>query len=349
MSSSLGIEQFPTIDKYFGEAIHQDMKEDHPNFPLVDQLQRQNKTYLSGLELILRDQESLAGFTGIVHDSRNPTGFYDNMLTLQFCQLLKESGYHVDGVFGSKGPSKKPDISFRVGGRAAYAECKHLTDVNAVTNMLIDHFRGVESMFHVSVTFVEGTTFYISTVEQLIRTIAAKIRNKERTQDFSNESFVVKGVAKCRFSYKRQKGPTGVSVTRSYRHITVDTFRTKITDLMEHANSQFEHLHEDLNYLFISSDLVTLDSREIDTLLNGTPVIPRYRLEEEKLTLIGTTSNMNGLFLRENFRNLSSLVFVDLMKHMYEFPNPGCQKGATRLFQSESCFPLSTEWLNKRV
>jgi hypothetical protein len=342
-------EQFPTITKWFGGKIRQDMKTGRPRFPLTDQLRRQNQRYLFGLEWILREQGSIAGFTEVIHASRNPTGFYDNILTLQFCQLLKESGFHVDRVFGDKGLSKRPDIRFRVNDRAAYAECKHLTNADILTETLVDHFRNMISRFGVSVACIQGTIDYSRAVEEVIRRIQDRIMAKEKACDFSPESFIIEGLAKVRLVPKQRIGPTPVSIGTSYRHITPDTFRAKIAGLMSHANLQFGPFGEDLNYLFVCSDLITLDAREIDVLLNGNPVIPCYRFEDEELILVGTRSEMNGLFLREDFRNLNGVVFVDLVKHLHEYPNPACEKGATRLFQSQSLFPLSAEWLDDKL
>jgi hypothetical protein len=365
--------QFPYIDKHFGNLIRQDMRSKQSRHPLSRQLLAGNRDYLCGIDLILRSLERKTGFSAIIDDMKSD-GFYDNLSTLQFCELLEKSGNRVDQIIGSKGDTKKPDIAFKLSGHNAYAECKHIIDSDALTGALVEHFRNVDSHFVVSIR-ATSTTYYQSSIQRVIDEIEQSIRRKESDNRFSMEQFEIPNLVEYSVDAKRsmKQGPTPVAIVSSWTGITPSMFREKIEDLMNQAAEKMKPLSDSCNYLFIKSDLKKLDSDDISCLLYGSTettvpfeakkyLSPLGRFEKaiqngfldllinERMLPSLTRNKLDGLFLNEVYDILSSVVFVDFMDRVYEYRNPFVQgnKIAGNLFRVAPCFPLSTSWLRSK-
>lgn len=365
----------PTIDRYFGDIVRSELGSDVTVHPIAKQIKRQNTEYLLGIEIILKDLEEIPGSQEVIQDSRNPSEFYDDLSTLKFCRLLRENGYRIDQVLGDKSSSKRPDIEFYALGSVAYAEVKHIADSDELKNMVIEHFSNFKSMFDVSIRGI-GQTFYRSSIQRLITEIEKKIRDKQAANDLSEERFEVRNLAECQLIPKRQDlaHPTGVIISTGFFGVTPDMFREKISELLGYAVLQLKPFHDEPNYVFLESELITLDMEDTSSLLYGSRTTsssvedlrssPHWKrlemalrngfgnllLNEGVFTRV-TKNNLDGLYLDENLDSLNSLLLVDFRKRVREYQNPFVSSRKIRepLFRCDPCYPLSTRWLDKWV
>lgn len=368
------LNHFPIIRRLFGQVILEDLKESTPHHALSYQIKTKNTRYLAGVDLLLRELEPIHGFEEIIRDMRNPTEFYDNLSTLQFCELLRESKCSVEEIFGSRGKNSTPDIRFQAAGKTAYAECKHIIDPSELMSRVIEHFRTVKSSFDLAVFSSQGVPFK-SSVEKAIVEIEQRITEKQTKREFTKDEFEIYGL-RCKLIPKGNmiSGATTAAVGASYPNVGPELFRQKITQLLTDAELQLKGFPSNMSYVFINSDLVTLTPDEISALLYGTTETwyekddlrkcsqwNRFEkaLRADKLGLLiekrmipsCTKNRLDGLYLNQTFDNLNSVLFVDFLKKINEYPNPFVDHGeaGTRLPLDSLPFPLSSNWLDVRL
>lgn len=364
--------QFPTINSLYGKVVRDDLARSVSKFPLARLIKIKHLKYLAGVDFLLSDSQGIPGFEAVIRDSFNPESFYDTLTTLQFSELLKQNRYEILEIFGSSGNFPRPDIKFRLSDKVAYAECKHIVGSDDIMNDLQEHFEERVSPFIVHVTVPSGI-LYKSSVGRIIAEVECKIEKKQAAKDLSVESIETPGVATCELHPRRSggKGPTGLSVLRSFEKIGPGLFRQRIEQCLSDARRQLNAFPEDCGFLFIDSDLVKLSSNEMDTLLYGNQVVEhrldvamqkpewkrlekaqragQYELLTEKGFIPKHTSNkMNGLFLDECYDKISSMTFVDISKRVYGYPNPFGDhvKISAHLILARPHFPLSSSWID---
>jgi len=313
------LDQYPMIEKYFGETIVK--KSEHP---LAKQVELKNKEYLVGIEVILRDLGDIPGFQTIIRDSQNSDEFYDNMSTLRFCRLLEENEYQIKQIFGSKGSRPIPDIKFYKGECVAYGECKHILAENEWKDVLFGGFKDFSSMFDVWVWVAPPV--YLYALNKLITDIKRTITEKEKEGAFSEKNEVeIDNIGTYQLHPKESRGTTGVCYYEKYQGIHPEHFRFKIMENMDDASKKFRSGDGKLNYLFIKSDEVKLQSHVAESLLYS-----------------------NGLYEDREYETVDSVIFVDWKNDLCEYPNPHSKnKVSGRLFCRKPVFPLSSEWLKK--
>ena len=315
------LDQLRRIKQYFGKTIAQ-----QPTHPLAKQLQYENREYLAGFEAILAKLESTAGFKAIIRDcNKNSAGFYNNVTTLQFCELLKESEYSVDQLFANKGDllgGRIPDIKFRKSGSVAYAECKHSLSQDQAKEILFEDFEDFSSMFNVWVSLTSPV--YTTGIRKLAIEIQNRIRSKEKNGDITEEKGEINNLGKYQLYPKEVMKRKRVILDFGWRGSETGQ---KIRDYMDDAKLKFARLCGEFNYLFIKSDDSALQSHAISNLLCGS----------------------DGMFHDRAYGNIDSVVFVDWKNDVYEYQNPSVnrKKIIGELFHLRTPFPLSEEWLKK--